>query len=91
MIPPNGHNDGDGRLDRIERLLAESIVRNEAAHEEFEREHKRLLTAQVLFQENLAAFQADMNIKMAETTDKLNALIDLVNRHVSESGHGRSA
>jgi transcriptional regulator GlxA family with amidase domain len=75
---------GESKLDRSEQLLAESIVRREVAHEEFEREHKRLLTAQVLFQDDVRT----LDLKMAETTEKLNALIDLMNRHVSEPHPG---
>jgi hypothetical protein len=41
---PNGEN----RMDRMERLLEAYIQHNERAHENFEREHKDLLTAQVV-------------------------------------------
>ena len=77
---------GKSRLDRIERLLGESVVRRGAAHVEFEREHKRLLTAQVLFQDDMRT----LDLKMAGTTDKLNALIDLMNRHVNEPHPGHA-
>lgn len=48
----NGQN-GESRLDRIERLFATHVVRNEEAHEWLEREHKALLTSQVVLNGNL--------------------------------------
>jgi hypothetical protein len=86
MNPGNGQNDGESRLDNLEKVLNAGLLRNEAAHEEFEREHKRLLTAQVIFQDNLNILE----VKMAETTDKLNALIELMNRRLSEPHPGRT-
>jgi hypothetical protein len=68
MSETNGQ--GESRLDRIERMkerIAES-------HEEFNREHKLLLTAQVLMTDTMRR----LDLKMLETTEKLNALLRLV-------------
>ncbi len=83
MNPGNGQNDGESRLDRIEKILEAGLLRNEAAHEEFEREHGRLLTAQVLLNDSMKQHGENMSaleLRMAETTDKLNALFELMNR-----------
>ena len=68
MSETNGQ--GESRLDRIERLLE----RNEEAHEAFNREHKLLLTAQVLMTDTMQ----QLELKMLETSEKLNALIRVV-------------
>ncbi len=75
MNPGSGQNDSESRLDRMEKILEAGLLRHEAAHEEFEREHERLLTAQVIFQENLNILE----LERAETTDKLNALTERMN------------
>ena len=69
-MTPNGEN----RLDRVERLLDAYIQHNERAHENFEREHKDLLTAQVV----LTGHMDTLSLKLAEVTDKLNGLIAVV-------------
>jgi hypothetical protein len=54
---------------------------NEAAHERFEDEDKRLLTAQILMNsalEKMANGMITLELKMQETTEKLNALISTV-------------
>lgn len=71
---PNGPTGGEARLDRLERLFAVYAERNEAAHEAFEDEHKKLLTAQVLMTQAMEKVE----LKLAEATDKLNALITIV-------------
>ena len=76
-MTPNGEN----RLDRMERLLEAYIQHNERAHENFEREHKDLLTAQVVLTDRMNTLSAHMDVlslKVAEITDKLNALISVV-------------
>jgi hypothetical protein len=40
--------NGQSRLDRIEEMIERSEGANEAAHERFEEEEKRLFTAQIL-------------------------------------------
>jgi hypothetical protein len=67
---PNGEN----RMDRMERLLEAYIQHNERAHENFEREHKDLLTAQVV----LSGHMDELSVKMGEVTDKLNGLIGVM-------------
>ena len=72
MAETNGQ--GKSRLDRIEELIERHIVANEAAHDSFRAEHKLLLTAQVVFQDNMNK----LDLKMLETTEKLDALIHTV-------------
>jgi len=69
------------RFNRIEAAL-EQIAQG---HEDFEREHKQLLTAQILLNDTMQK----LAIAQIETTDKLNGLIDLVDRHLKE-GHQRA-
>ena len=71
---PNGHADGESRLDRLERLFEQYAERNERAHEEFETEHKRLLVAQVVMVDTMSKLE----LKLDELTDKLDGLIGVV-------------
>jgi|HubBroStandDraft_4_1064222.scaffolds.fasta_scaffold433559_2 hypothetical protein len=66
--------NGESRMDRMERLLELYVQRNERAHENFEREHKDLLTAQVV----LTGHMDQLSVKMAEVTYKLNGLIGVM-------------
>ena len=78
--------DGNGqtspyeeRLTRAERLIAH--VMDE--HESFRAELHALLAAQVVFQgrqEETKKIMDDLGLKQKETEEKLNALIDLVDR-----------
>jgi hypothetical protein len=77
MPAPNA-NDGSSRLDRVERIL-EALAEG---HLELQQEHKLLLTAQILVTDNMAKLE----LKQSETTDKLNALINLMDRHLREHG-----
>jgi hypothetical protein len=77
---PNGEN----RMDRMERLLEAYIQRNDRAHENFERKHKDLLTAQVV----LTGHMDEPSVKMAEVTDNLNGLIGVVDDFISRRGPG---
>jgi len=63
--------NGETRMDRMERLLEAYIQHNERAHENFEREHKDLLTAQVV----LNGHMDELSLRLTELTDKLNGLI----------------
>lgn len=75
-------------FDRINASIERQERANEAAHERFEAEDKRLLTAQILMNaamakmnvavEKMADGMASLELKMEETTGKLNALIDTV-------------
>ena len=83
MAETNGQ--GKSRLDRIEELIERHIVANEAAHDSFRAEHKLLLTAQVVFQDNMNRLEDNMNkldLKMLETTEKLDALIQTVDQWI---------
>ena len=65
------------RLDRLEGLVEVLLNR----HIEFEEEHKRLLTAQVVLTDRLDKLTQKVDRiaeVQAETTDKLNALIAIV-------------
>ena len=71
----NGHDPT--RLDRLEGLVEVLLNR----HIEFEEEHKRLLTAQVVLTDRLDKLTQKVDRiaeVQAETTDKLNALIAIV-------------
>jgi hypothetical protein len=76
MAETNGQ--GKSRLDRIEELIERHIVANEAAHDSFRAEHKLLLKAQVVFQDNMNK----LDLKMLETTEKLDALIHTVDEWI---------
>jgi hypothetical protein len=107
MSEPNGQ--GKSRLDRIEEMIERQERANEAAHERFQAEDQRLLTAQILMNgamqkmllavekmgesmerlsERAAASESKqsrfdenmitLELKMQETTEKLNALIETV-------------
>lgn len=67
---PNGHADGESRLDRLERMFEQYTARNEQAHEEFEAEHKRLLIAQVVMVDNMSKLE----LKLDKLTDRLDGL-----------------
>lgn len=86
MDETNGQ--GKSRLDRIEEMIERHERANEAAHQRFEEEDKRLLTSQILMNdamqkmlgavERMADGMKSLELKMEETTGKLNALIDTV-------------
>ena len=69
-----GNGEGKSRLDRIEEMIERYVIANEAAHDAFNREHKMLLTAQIIMTDNMNKLE----LKMAETTEKLEALIKVV-------------
>jgi len=87
----NGHEPS--RLDPIETAL-EPLVRSPAhlleSQSTLEREHKNLLRAQVVMSDSIDQIAiahaktetalAALTIRVEETTDKLNALISLVDR-----------
>jgi len=89
----NGQNDRESRLNRLEDAYNLMIQ----DHEEFRREHKMLLTAQVVMQGNLEKMHGNLektqeNLEktrslVQEIGDKLNALItwsDQVHRDNNE-------
>jgi hypothetical protein len=95
----NGHEES--RLDRIESAM-EALIRSQShlleAQTGLERDHKLLLQAQVLMQDQLTKFMAvsasnkeesdkrmqRVELNLAEATDKLNGLINLMDRHLDE-------
>ena len=86
----NGHNSPD-RLDRIEKIV--EVMANIQA--DIQLEHKALLRAQVLLTEaqantekRLNTFMSKTDERLAEATDKLNALITLMDQHVREHDKG---
>lgn len=78
------NGQGESRLDRIEKMIERQVIANEAAHESFRAEHKLLLTAQVLLQESSAA----TDLKMRETTEKLDALIKIHDEWIRNNPRG---
>ncbi len=62
------------RLDRLEALLEVLVNR----HLEFEQEHKQLLTAQVVLTDRVDKI-TELQL---ETTEKLNALISIVDEFI---------
>jgi hypothetical protein len=72
----------DVAIRRIDEMLARSERRNAEAHERFEAEDKRLLTAQILMN---GAMQK-MAVAMEETTGKLDALINTVDGIIRPKG-----
>jgi len=75
-------------IERHERANERYRAENEAAHARFAEEDKRLLTSQILMNdamqkmlgavERMADGMKSLELKMEETTGKLNALIDTV-------------
>jgi hypothetical protein len=78
----NTNGSGESRLDRLERLLEQHVIENHDAHVSFMQEHKLLLTAQVVMTDKMS----ELETKMLETTDKLNALIDTVDGLIKRNG-----
>jgi predicted transcriptional regulator len=75
----NGHDPS--RLDRLEALVEVLLNR----HLEFEQEHKQLLTAQVVLTDRLDRLTARVDRiaeSQLETTEKLNALISIVDEFI---------
>lgn len=74
--------NGTGRLDRIEAILDRLAETQERDHEEFARDHKQLMTWQVLMQEKMDRWQAEAALErkrldtLTENTDK--RIADLV-------------
>jgi hypothetical protein len=74
----NGHNDNESRLDRLED--AWNLVIQD--HEEFRREHKMLLAAQVVMHDEQFKLEKSLDRltgKVDQIGDKLNGLIAFSN------------
>ena len=91
----NGHNQAENeRLDRVERIIEALAGRQQEIEDEFSRllkgqvvlqdSQQRLQDAQQRTEKALATFIENSEIRAAETTDKLNAVIDLMDRHFRE-------
>lgn len=66
---------------RIEDLMGRQVLANEEAHDEFRAGFKSLLGSQVVMNaaiQDMAAGMKKLEVKMEETTDKLNGLIATV-------------
>ncbi len=82
---PNG-SDTPSRLDRLETMLEAFATQNQREHEEFQREHRQLLTAQVLLTET----QRKADLRIVEVGEKLDALINLMDQHLRDHREGRA-
>jgi hypothetical protein len=79
------HNEA---ITRIDAMIERQVLANELAHDEFKAGFESLLRAQILMNgamqrsadtaDKLGKSIATLELKMAETTDKLNGLIDTV-------------
>jgi hypothetical protein len=98
MPASNGHDET--RLDRIEAAL-EALVRSQShlleSQSTLEQGHKDLLRSQVLMQDELRQFGSKaearfqrIETKLEEATDKINGLIDLMDRHLRDHREGRA-
>ena len=95
---PAGNGHDENRLDRIEAAL-EALVRSQAhlleSQSTLEQGHKDLLRSQVLMQDELRQFASKsearfqrIETKLEEATDKINGLIDLMDRHLRDHREG---
>ena len=79
---PNGNTEGESRLDRLERLV-EVLFQS---HEKTESELRVLAGAQVVMSETVTK----LGEKMIETTEKLDALIRLMDDHLRDHREHRT-
>jgi predicted nucleic acid-binding Zn-ribbon protein len=86
-MPDEENGRAKSRLERIEGFI-EAVASQQAV---MQAELSRLLKAQVVFQDSLHRHQAASEARfqrietnLAEATDKINALVDLMNRHLTE-------
>src|SRR3974377_790796 len=100
----NGHNENRlDRIEAGLEALVRSQAHLLQAQAAIEQEHKNLLRSQVLMQDELRKFATNtkhrfedsearfqrIETNLAEATDKLNALIDWMDRHTREHDQGR--
>jgi hypothetical protein len=79
MAEPNGHQNNESRLDRIERAMEPMIDE----HEMFRAENKMLLGSQVVPQESLQMVEGSVDkltVRVDEIGGKPDALIVVVDR-----------
>ena len=87
MSDANGQ--GQSRLYCIEDMIERQVMANHATRELFQAEDKRLLTAQILMNgamKKMAETMTLLELRMEETTGKLNALIDSVGGIIRKRG-----
>lgn len=83
------HHDAASRhaaaIDRIDEMIERQVLANEDAHDEFKEGYRSLLRSQVIMnaEAQKRAKESDtrmaiLEVKMTETTDKLNGLIATV-------------
>ena len=78
----------EASIRRIYEVIERQERANEVAHERFEEDGKRLLTAQILMNgamQKMAEGMTSLELKMEETTAKLNALIHTVDGVIRKS------
>jgi hypothetical protein len=93
-MPENYGNDTSGRIDRIEGILEKLATHQLHAQEFFEREHKQLLTAQIVLTDRLDRLTVRVDklaLTQEDTADKLNVLIALIDQQQRERGTNPSA
>ena len=81
------NGQGESRLDRIEAMIERQVLANEAAHERFEAEDKRLLTAHILMNDAMTrmndaitktlATMDKLEMRMLESAEKLDEVVTL--------------
>ncbi len=82
-----GESNGSGRLDRIEAILERLAKAQERDHEEFTRDHKQLMTWQVLRQKKMDRWTEQNNAERAAQREKnapLDARVDKLASSIGE-------
>ena len=78
--------NGSGRLDRIEAILERLAETQERDHEEFTRDHKQLMTWQVLMQEKMDRWDRNWEKSQAEAArerQRLDALSEKTDERIA--------
>jgi septal ring factor EnvC (AmiA/AmiB activator) len=73
-------SNGSGRLDRIEAALERMAAIQERDHDEFTRDHKQLMTWQVLMQEKMDRWAEDRD----RNQKRLDALSEKTDQRIAE-------
>jgi len=82
--------NGSGRLDRIEAALERMAAIQERDHDEFTRDHKQLMTWQVLMQEKMDRWADDrersekrLNLISEKTDERIAELVSAIGKLIS--------
>jgi septal ring factor EnvC (AmiA/AmiB activator) len=75
-----GESNGSVRLDRIEAALERMAAIQERDHDEFTRDHKQLMTWQVLMQEKMDRWAEDRD----RNQQRLDALSEKTDQRIAE-------